>query len=71
MARRGMNRISVGWVDFDNVGSNSDQGSAYVFLRSGGAWTEQQKPTAGDGRACRPDNEYWESDLTVARAAAR
>ena len=33
----------------DDKGSNS--GSAYVFVRSGGVWTEQQKLTASDGAA--------------------
>jgi hypothetical protein len=32
-----------------NVGSNRSQGAAYVFVRSGGVWTEQQKLTASDG----------------------
>ncbi|MBE5314054.1 MAG: fibronectin type III domain-containing protein [Xanthomonadales bacterium] len=36
---------------FDDVGANSDQGSAYVFTRSGTTWTLQQKLTAGDGAA--------------------
>jgi hypothetical protein len=36
------------WGDDDN-GSNS--GSAYVFRRTGGEWTERQKLTAGDGEA--------------------
>ena len=35
----------------DNVGANSDQGSAYVFTRSGTTWTEQAKLTASDGAA--------------------
>jgi hypothetical protein len=35
----------------DNVGANRDQGSAYVFTRSGTAWTQQVKLTAGDGAA--------------------
>jgi len=40
-------RVLVGaWLDDDN-GTNS--GSAYVFLDSGGAWTEEQKLLAGDG----------------------
>ena len=34
---------------FDNIGVNSDAGSAYVFVRSGGFWTQQQKLTASDG----------------------
>ena len=29
----------------------SDQGSAYVFVRSGGVWTQQQKLVAPDGAA--------------------
>ncbi len=37
------------WVD-DTLGG-SDAGSAYVFTRSGGAWTQQQKLTASDGAA--------------------
>ncbi|MBS0196230.1 MAG: hypothetical protein JSR77_05680 [Planctomycetes bacterium] len=33
----------------DMVGSNADQGSAYVFVRSGTSWTQQAKLTAADG----------------------
>jgi hypothetical protein len=33
----------------DDVGSNVDQGSAYVFGRSGSSWTQQMKLVAGDG----------------------
>jgi uncharacterized protein (TIGR03437 family) len=33
----------------DAIGANTAQGSAYVFTRSGGVWTLQQKLTAGDG----------------------
>ncbi|MBK9495062.1 MAG: FG-GAP repeat protein [Xanthomonadales bacterium] len=35
----------------DNVGANIDQGSAYVFTRSGSTWTQESKLTAGDGVA--------------------
>jgi uncharacterized protein (TIGR03437 family) len=35
----------------DDIGANVDQGSAYVFTRSGAVWTQQQKLTAGDGAA--------------------
>jgi hypothetical protein len=35
----------------DDVGSTIDQGSAYVFVRSGGIWSEQAKLTAADGAA--------------------
>jgi hypothetical protein len=42
--------LAVG-VYVDDVGANADQGSAYVFTRSGGVWTQQQKLTAADGMA--------------------
>ena len=32
-----------------DVGANSNQGSAYVFSRSGGVWTQQAKLLASDG----------------------
>jgi hypothetical protein len=35
----------------DDVGGNLNQGSAYVFVRSGTVWTEQQKLVASDGAA--------------------
>ncbi len=38
-------------ANFDDVGANADQGSAYVFMRSGTTWTQQQKLTASDGAA--------------------
>ena len=34
---------------YDDVGANVDQGSAYVFTRTGTTWTEQQQLTASDG----------------------
>lgn len=34
----------------DDIGANVNQGSAYVFVRSGEAWSRQAKLTAGDGR---------------------
>ena len=33
----------------DDVGANANQGSAYVFVRSGTTWQQQQKLTAIDG----------------------
>ncbi|MGH9842706.1 MAG: putative Ig domain-containing protein, partial [Blastocatellia bacterium] len=36
---------------FDNVGGNPDQGSAFVFVRGGATWTQQQKLTNDDGGA--------------------
>jgi hypothetical protein len=52
------------WVGLDGdtivVGDPSDdgQGSAYVFTRTGGEWTEQERLTASDGagRAANPPN---------------
>ena len=35
----------------DDVGANVDQGSAYVFVRSGTTWSQQAKLTAADGAA--------------------
>ncbi|MBS1786188.1 MAG: putative Ig domain-containing protein [Acidobacteria bacterium] len=35
----------------DDTGANVDQGSAYVYVRNGTIWAEQQKLTAGDGAA--------------------
>lgn len=35
----------------DDIGTNADQGSAYVFVRSGASWILQQKLTASDGAA--------------------
>ncbi|MGH9838494.1 MAG: putative Ig domain-containing protein [Blastocatellia bacterium] len=35
----------------DTIGGNTVQGSAYVFVRSGARWTEQQQLTANDGAA--------------------
>jgi hypothetical protein len=42
------NSALVGAV-FDDVGVNVDQGSAYVFVRSGTAWGQQAHLTANDG----------------------
>jgi len=35
----------------DDVGANADQGSAYIFVRSGTTWSQQAKLTAADGAA--------------------
>ena len=35
----------------NTVGANSSQGSAYVFIRNGTTWTQQQRLTAADGAA--------------------
>ena len=34
---------------FDDIGAGTDQGSVYVFVRSGTTWTQQQKLTAANG----------------------
>ena len=47
------NTIVVGAYNDDSPLSNG--GSAYVFVRSGATWTQQQKLTAGDGTA---DDEF-------------
>ena len=36
---------------WDDVGANTNQGSAYVFTRSGTTWSPQQQLTASDGAA--------------------
>jgi hypothetical protein len=36
---------------FNDVGGNANQGSVYVYTRSAGVWTQQDKLTAGDGAA--------------------
>ncbi len=36
-------------ADFDEVGTNGHQGSATIFTRTGGLWTEQQQITASGG----------------------
>jgi len=44
------NTIVVGAAN-DDVGASVDQGSAYIFVRSGTTWTQQAKLTANDGVA--------------------
>ena len=36
---------------FDDVGTNANQGSAYVYTRSAGSWSQQSKLLASDGTA--------------------
>jgi hypothetical protein len=36
-------------ANVDDVGANTNQGSAYVFVRSGTTWTQQAQLTASDG----------------------
>jgi hypothetical protein len=48
-------------ADWDDVGVNTNQGSAYVFVRSGSTWTQQAKLTASDGAA----NDYFGYSVSV------
>lgn len=41
----------VAGANADDIGANSNQGSAYVFTRSGASWTQRQRLTADDGAA--------------------
>ena len=36
-------------AQWDTVGTNASQGSAYVFVRSGTTWSQQAELTAADG----------------------
>jgi len=36
-------------AQYDNVGANTNQGSAYIFFYNGSTWVQQQKLTASDG----------------------
>ncbi|MBK9744337.1 MAG: FG-GAP repeat protein [Saprospiraceae bacterium] len=37
------------WAYGDDIGSNMNQGSAYIFVRSDNTWTQQAKLTVADG----------------------
>jgi hypothetical protein len=50
--------ISAG---YDDVGSNTNQGSAYVFIQNGTTWSEQQKLTVSDGAA----GDLFGSDVSI------
>jgi hypothetical protein len=49
-------------ANYDNVGANQYQGSAYVFTRSGTTWVQQAALTANDGEA--GDNFGWSVALS-------
>ena len=38
-------------AQFDDIGANTNQGSVYVFTRTGDTWTRGIKAAAPDGRA--------------------
>ena len=46
----------------NDVGANADQGSAYVFTRSGTSWSQQAQLTAGDGAA----GDYFGDSVALA-----
>ena len=46
----------------DDIGANTDQGSAYIFTRSGITWTQQAKITATDGAS--DDNFGLTADIS-------
>ncbi len=54
------NTVVVGAV-MDDVAGNADQGSAYVFVRSGTIWTQQQQLTASDGAA----NDFFGQSVAI------
>ncbi|HND20012.1 MAG TPA: FG-GAP repeat protein, partial [Acidobacteriota bacterium] len=45
------NETAIIGADRDDIGANTDQGSAFVFVRSGSTWSQQQKLTGSDGTA--------------------
>ncbi len=47
-----------------NVDANVDQGSAYVFVRSGAIWSQQQRLTAVDGAA----SDYFGYSVAISGA---
>ncbi len=46
------------------INTNYTQGAAYVFVRSGNGWTQQQRLTAGDGAA----GDYFGSSVAISGA---
>ena len=45
-------------ANLDDVGANANQGSAYVFIRSGGVWSQQQQLVAAGGA---PNDQFGTS----------
>ena len=45
----------------DDVGANQDQGSVYIFARSGGSWAQKAQVTASDGSA----GDYFGESLAL------
>jgi uncharacterized protein (TIGR03437 family) len=51
----------VASAEGDTIGTNTVQGSAYVFTRSGNVWSQKQKLTANDGTA----NDHFGSSVAM------
>lgn len=54
------NTVVIG-AYLDDIGTNIDQGSTYVFVRSGAIWTQQAKLTASDGVT----NDFFGRDVAI------
>ena len=71
----------VAGAPFDDVGAQTDMGSAYVFVRSGTVWSESKRVSGADGGrattwapACRsPSTPWWPGrpGTTTRRAPTR
>lgn len=46
----------------DDIGTNTDQGSAYIFVRTGSTWSQQAKMVANDSAA---DEEFSFGGVTI------
>lgn len=46
---------------FDQIGSNTNQGSAYIFVRNGTTWAQQAKLTANDGAT----DDYFGNSVAI------
>ncbi len=51
----------VAGADLDDIGANANQGSAYVFVRSGANWSQQTKLSAKDGAA----NDWFGASVAI------
>ena len=51
---------------YDDVEANTNQGSAYIFIRSGASWIQQAKLVASDGAV----NDYFGWSVSVSADGA-
>jgi hypothetical protein len=51
---------------YDEVGSNIEQGAAYVFVQSGSTWTQQAKLTVSNGKA----DDYFGYSVAISGTVA-